>query len=337
MRRRAAVVVLRSALACGVISAVARDARADGCAGVLSTCINDDTLWPHAGPATFEAVGSARTTAAGRIGFGVVTTYLSRPIVLAMVSPGTGSDVYAVNDQVDGTFLYSYGVTDRLELDFALPLTFGQGGTGLAPVTGGAGLKDTAVRDLRFGFTYGLVPMAQEHAKGRDWGLVGRFEVSAPTGDEDQFAGEEAAVFAPSVAGEWRSGVWFAGAEVGARLRPIAQLLGARVGTQLVTAVGVGYEILARGLLAAQVEAWALPTFAEQETPIPVGAAYGGRLNGDHIVPAEWQLSVRSAPVEGGDLSIELGGGSGIPFGGDLPLTAPRFRFVLGVRWAPTR
>jgi len=336
MRRGVALVVLTSGLVCAFASA-GGDARADGCAGVLSTCINDDTLWPHAGPGLFESIGSARTTAEGRLAFGVVTTYLSRPIVLQLVSPGQGSNQYVVDDQVTGTFLYAYGVTDRLELDVALPLTFGQGGTGLAPVTGGAGLKDTAVRDLRFGFSFDVLKMAPEGSAESRGGVVARFETSAPTGDEDQFAGEQAAVFVPSVSGEWHVGAWFAGAEAGLRVRPIAQLLGARVGTQVLAAIGTGYEILPRGLLSAQIEAWALPTFAEQATPVIVGASYGAVPDGSHIVPAEWQLSLRTAPLAGGDLAIDLGGGGGIPLDGSLPITTPRFRFTLGLRWAPVR
>jgi OmpA-OmpF porin, OOP family len=321
---------------------VARGARASDCSGVVTACIDDDTLWPHAGPALFEAVGSGQTIASGRIGFGLVTSYLSRPIVLQLVSPGNasgGTVQDAVNDQVNGTFLWAYGVTDRLELDLALPLTFGQGGTGLAPVTGGTGLRDTAVRDLRFGLAYAIVPFSRapapepEAERESAGALVARFEVGAPTGDDDQFASEGAGVFVPSVAGEYRVSRWFAGAEVGARVRPIRQLLGARVGTQLVTSLGVGVEILPRELLSAEVEAWALPTFAAQGTPTVVNGAYAATLNDDHILPAEWQLSGRSAPLRTGDLSIELGGGGGIPFAGDLPVTSPRFRFTLGLRW----
>jgi hypothetical protein len=56
--------------------------------------------------------------------------------------------------------------------------------------------------------------------------------------------------------------------------------------------------------------------------------------NGTMIAPAEWQVSARTAPLQGGDFAIQLGGG------GELPLTngavtSPRFRFTLGLRWAP--
>jgi hypothetical protein len=333
MRPRIAAFAFTSVLSWTVLALLAlaeRSARASECGGAQSPCIDDDVLWPHAGPATFVAVGSTDTVAPGQLGFGLVTSYLSRPIVIRVPAPGPGgSPQYAVNDQVNGTFLWAYGVTQRLELDLALPLTFGQGGTGLQPITGGSDLHDTAQRDLRFGFAYAIVPHlrldAADSTDGADaWGLTGRLEVTAPTGDHDQFASDGAGVFVPSLAADFRHGRFTAGAEVGARIRPVEALLGARVGTQLVAELGVAYDLLPRHLLTAAVEAWALPTLA--------GAA---NASGDTLVPAEWQLSARTAPLLGGDLSIELGGGGAIPIGGDSQITTPRFRFTLGVRWAP--
>jgi hypothetical protein len=328
MRHRIVVVASCATLAVALASG---RARAVDCSGVVNPCINDDTLWAHAGPARFLAVGAADTVARGDLGFGLVTSYLSRPVVLHLASPGAfsgGADHFAVDDLVDSTFLWAYGVTSRLELDVALPMALGQGGTGLAPITAGPGLKDTAVRDMRFGFAYAIlrhfeaVPRASGEAPSHAGvgGLVGRFEMSAPTGDADQFAGENVGVFAPSVAGDLRWGRLVAGAEAGARIRPIHKWLDASIGSQLVAALGVGYELLPREYLSANLEAWVLPTF---------GSA------GIAMTPAEWQLSARSAPLAKGDLSLQLGGGSGIPLGGDLPVTTPRFRFTLSVRWAP--
>src|ERR1700722_5205997 len=252
MRARIALASFAASIAAALCTP---SARATDCSGFFSSCVNDDTLWPHAGPARFVAVGSTETVAAGQVGFGLVTSYLNRPVVLGTSLGAVKTNQYAVKDQVNGTFLWAYGVSDRLELDLAVPLTFGQGGTGLAPVTGGDGLKDTAARDMRFGFAYALVP----HARASDslvsnpafaprdsWGLVGRLEVSAPTGDDDQFAGDRSGVFVPSLAGDWRNGRLFVGGELGARVRPTTEVLGARIGTQLVTSLGVGYDLLNR-------------------------------------------------------------------------------------------
>jgi hypothetical protein len=332
------------------LALVTREALADNCSGITSTCINDDTLWPHAGPARFVSVGSAETLAAGQLGFGLVATYLSRPIRLDERSPGitgagsdqapapVGTEQNVINDQANGTFLWSYGVTNRLELDVALPVTFGEGGTGIAPITGGIGLRDTTMRDIRFGFAYALVPRARvapDTAGAPSFGLVGRFDVSAPTGDSDQFAGEGTAVWAPSLAADFQSGRWFAGVELGARVRPETELLGARVGTQLVTSLGVGYGILPRELLTATLEAWALPTFAEQHTITLHNGELTSTPNGQHIVPAEWQLALRTAPIHGGDLAFQVGGGGPIPLTGEETVPRPQVRFTLGIRWEP--
>jgi OmpA-OmpF porin, OOP family len=329
MRLRVASLFLASVLASSTMATQAHATNVRECTAVASACINDDTFWPHAGPAHFAAVGSTETVAAGQLGFGLVTSYLSRPIVFQVPSPGSGgTSQYVINDQANGTFMWSYGVTNRLELDLVVPLTFGQGGTGLQPITGGPGLHDTAVRDLRFGVAYALVPHPRVEPDRTDtkpsFGLVGRFEMSAPTGDGDQFAGERTGVYVPSLAADLRVGPWFLGAEGGARIRPITSLLGARVGTQIVAMLGTGYDILPRELLTATLEAWALPTLASQ-----------GPGEGDPLIPSEWQLSARTSPLKSGDVAIQLGGGTAIPFGAETEITRPRFRFNLGVRWEP--
>jgi hypothetical protein len=320
------------------------------CSGVVNPCIDDDVLWPHAGPSQFVAVGSTDTLAPGRLGVGLVSTYLSRPVVFHVASPGgAGSDQYAANDVVDATFLWAYGVTDRLELDLELPLTIFQQGTGLNPVTGGGGLDATATRDLRFGFTYALLrhksgptgATPTSSASGANgFGLAGRLEMTAPTGEPGQFAGEGFGVFVPGVSADFRAGRVLVGLEVGARIRPTAELLGARVGTQLFTAAGAEVDILPRALLSVCGEAWVLPTFAAQKDLVISDDQFTTVPDGGHIAPAEWQLSVRSAPLPQpqppwGDLSIQLGGGGALPITGD-PITQPRYRFTLGVRWAPS-
>jgi hypothetical protein len=341
MHRRAGLAFLFGCpIACALCAVRPAPAAAANCSGVYSACINDDTLWPHAGAARFVAVGSTETIGPGQIGFGLVSSYLSRPIVLTIPSPAPpGSTQYAIDDQVNGTFLFSYGVSSRLELDMALPITFGQGGTGLGPLTGGIGLRDTAMRDMRFGFSYAVLthaPTTSSALPSDGFGLAGRLEVSAPTGDDDQLAGEGFGVFVPSVAADYRWGPAFVGLELGARLRPTTELVGARVGTQLLSALGLGYDILPRQLLTVTAETWVLPTLVEQhDILVPEPGVIVSVPNGRYVAPAEWQVSLRSAPMHGGDVSFQAGGGGAIPFGGDTPVTTPRFRFTLGVRWAP--
>jgi hypothetical protein len=315
------------------------DARAKECSNPLvDTCINSDTYWPSPGPQRFARVTGTETLGSGEVGFGLISTYLSRPVKLVVASPGpSGTDTFVVDNQVNGNFLFAYGVTDRLELDLALPVTFVQSGAGTSPVTGGRGLKDTAVRDLRFGFAYALIPperVAPEAAK-QPFSLAARFAVTAPNGDNSDFAGERTAVFVPDVAGAYHIQRFFFGAELGMRIRPTAEFAGARVGTQLVTGLGAGMSIFDRDRLSISLEGLAMLNFAEQHDTRQTAFGIESTPNGKTITPAEWMLAAHSAPFLAGDLRFMIGGGGPIPIGPDA-ITVPRFRFVLGVTYAPT-
>lgn len=326
-----------------------RDAFGKECTNpLINTCINSDTYWPTPGPMRFATVAGTETVGRGQVGFGLVATYLSRPVVIRVASPGPGgTDQFVVDNQVTGNFLFAYGVTDRLQLDFALPVTFIQSGAGTSPITGGAQLHDTAVRDLRFGFAYALVPRARvspydgeasgdKSGAGHGWAVTSRFTVAAPTGDSTDFAGERTAVYAPGIAADYRYKKLFAGLEVGARLRPVTEFAGARVGSQLVTAAGVGFDILDRELLSVMLEGRSYLNFAEQHDTAQSTFGISSRANGKSITPAEWMLAVRTAPLLAGDVAFFGGGGGPIPIG-DAAITVPRFRFILGAVYAPTQ
>jgi len=324
----AALVVVGSVL-------LPRAAAAGRCdAPLVNACVNADTLWPHAGPSRFVGVGSAETMERGQVGFALVTSYELKPIVLHVPSPGpTGTDLNAVRDLVDTSFAWAYGVTSKLEVGAVLPVTLGQSGSGVSGLTAGDELRDTAVRDLRFGVAYALMPRdrvdpslaALAATRPNVYSVVARFEVSAPIGDSQQFAGEKGGVFVPSVAADYRRGRWFAGGELGARVRGTSEFVGARVGTQIAIGLGLGYDILERERLALMLEARALPTLAGQHD-VP---------NGRHIVPAEWDLAARSAPFAGSDVAFTLAGGGGIPFSKDGTITTPVVRFTLGLAYQP--
>jgi hypothetical protein len=327
---------LTSALALLLLSE--GEAHAKECSNpLIDTCINSDSYWPNAGPTHFARVSSTQTVGRGEIGFGLVADWISRPVLLHIASPGpAGSDAFVVDNQVNGNFLFAYGVTDHLQLDFTLPVTLVQSGAGTSPITGGRGLRDTAVRDLRFGFAYALIPperVAPAAAKQR-FSLAARLTISAPNGDSSDFAGERTAVFAPDVAGEYRLSRLFFGANLGVRMRPIAEFAGARVGTQLVTGLGAGADLLDRERLSVMLEASIMPNFAEQHDTSQSAFGITSIPNGKSITPAEWMLSARTAPLLAGDLAFMAGGGGPIPIG-DAAITVPRFRFVLGITYAP--
>jgi len=288
-------------------------------------------------------IGGAETTARGELGFGLYSTYLSRPIVLETNGGGAPATDYAIDDQINASFLFAYGVSDRLELDAIAPVTLSQTGSGVSPLSGSStGVQTSGVRDFRFGFAYALLPRrrvdtnAYEHDLPRPsmFGVTARLELSAPTGSTDSFGSSGYAVWSPSVAADFRRGGIFAGTEVGLRLQKTEELQGDRIGSQAFLGVGVGYDILPHELLSVAAEGYALPTFAEQHTITAPADTIGivSTPNGKYIAPAEWMLSVRSAPLFGGDLQIQAGGGGSIPFSSESPITNPRFRFALSVR-----
>lgn len=288
-----------------------------------STCINADTFWPNAGPQRFAAVGGTETVQPRQVSFGVVATYLSRPILLNAPPPGPGgTNQYAIDNQVNANFLFAYGLTDKLQLDLAAPITLVQDGAGTSPLTGGRALRNTAVRDMRFGFAYAIIPRQRIALEDQSFSLLARMTFSAPIGDNQDFAGERTMVYAPSLSADYRIWRLFFGTDVGIRVRPTTEFSGAKVGTQLTTAVGAGFEILPKEMLSVMLEGRIYPDFAKQ-------------ASGKSTAPSEWLLGLRSAPFFAGDLSFYAGGGGPIPVSDD-PITQPRFRFALGITYAPT-
>jgi hypothetical protein len=297
-----------------------------------SSCIDADTFWPAPGPARFPSVGNADTTARGSFSASLVVSVASHPLIFAIPSPGgTGSESVAINTLATATALFSYGVTRALQLDLAVPVTVFQSGGGLSALTGGDSLAPVALRDLRFGFSLGLLgaPGALLEAAPTaeaPYRLAFRFAMTAPTGDESQLAGESGAVWAPALVNRFHLGRFDAGVDVGARIRNVAHLASAAVGTQLSLGLAAGYDVLAeRGLLQVGAEARALPTLAAQ-----------GSGGVSPLVPAEWSVGVRSTPLAQKDIAFDLSGGGGLPLTGETGATTPRLRFVLGVRYTPS-
>src|SRR4051794_18768651 len=76
MRESRAFALLCSLSVGSFAFALERSAAAIDCTDRLtSTCINSDTLWPHAGPSRFLTIGGTETVAPRHIGFGLLTSY----------------------------------------------------------------------------------------------------------------------------------------------------------------------------------------------------------------------------------------------------------------------
>lgn len=321
-RWRSALLVVAAASAA---TAAAPAARADSCEvrNGLSPCIDAQGLWVHPGPGRFVAIGPGTTTPEGQAAFGMLVTYMSRPIGLRVGSADPdGLVTYLVDDAVDATYWAAIGVLDRLELSIAAPVTFFQSGAGLGAVLGtGEQLARTTVRDPRLGVAYALLPRPRA---GDDDGLslVARGELAIPLGDEAGFARSSTFTFAPSVAAEWRLDRLTLGGEVIGRIRGESPFADVVWGTQVGGGLGATVLVWDDARMRVGGEAFTLVDVDSQP-------------RGEPLLPAEWMVHVSSAPLLGGDVSFLAGGGGPIPWTGEAALGTPRMRFELGVRYAP--
>lgn len=331
-RRRMPPAKASSLAAALVLAAVAQPASAGECVSTqgLNGCVDADNLWMSAGNTRFFSVGPGTTTPASRFSFGLGLSYLSRPVGFLVGGPDPdGTKVWVVDNAVNATFLWALGITERLQLTASTPVTLFQDGAGLYAVLGSdAELPRAGIRDLRFGLDFAILPRPRA-GTGEGLSLVGRFQFALPTGQKDALAGSSTMTWLPSVVGEYRWGrMTFAG-EIGARVRGANELAGAVVGTQMQASLGVSVDILPK-YLAANAEAFALIGVDKQ----PQAALREGPS--EMLIPAEWMVSVSSAPLLGGDLSASLGGGGMLPFASESAITTPRMRFSLALRYAPT-
>ncbi len=300
-------------------------ARADDCSSVqgISPCIDLDNLWARPGGSPFFATGSTLTTPAGQVSAGTVVSYSRRPLRLSV--PGTDldpRDVFVVENMLDETFLLGVGITDRLEITLAAPVTFYQDGAGLGALSGsGDALPRSVVRDPRIGFALGIIERDRA-ARSSGFALVGRFDLGIPLGAGEAFAGTHDATFVPGVTAGYRIGPFEAAAEVSARIRGDVPLGADTWGTQLVTSLGVGVEVWAKARLFVGAEAFAAPVLASQSE------------GQSALVPSEWIASVRTAPFLSGDVYFQLGGGTSIPLT-SFAATSPEVRGLFSVGYAP--
>ncbi|HEX7669893.1 MAG TPA: hypothetical protein VF395_09930 [Polyangiaceae bacterium] len=310
-----------------------------------STCFDADELWTPAAPSRFIGIASGRTLAPRTYALGIDTTYLSRPVVLETGSPDpNGRAVRVVDDVVDVAAAFAYAPVRHLELTAILPAAIYRSGTGLVGVTSqnGPTLPVVALRDLRLGAAHDLLPSARGEEQPTEIGLATRLDVALPTGNDGVFAGERGPLVAPSVSFDLAHGIFFVGAQAGARLRRPVEIGGARLGTQLTSSFGAGANVLPSGRLALAVEAWLLPTFLSQRRTLPDGTL----VTSGNLFPAEWMFSARTRLD---DTVLALGLGSAIPWSSETRrattgeesttnfagVTAPRFRAVLVVRYVP--
>lgn len=295
-------------------------ARAVECETAASTCIDSDALWFFPGGTTFFSLASPTTITPRRFAFGMATSMQDKPIVLrkSAAGPAGAVDEPAIGLQINTSLLFSYGVTDRLQVDLVAPATFYQDGSGVSTKDGQAtSVPANGVRDVRIGAGYEFAALPRKGAI-RGVGAAFRFDLSIPSGEQDSFGGDRGFVGIPTIAVEERFGPMIFGANLGARFRKTTTFLDKKVGTQGYLGMGVAGLLDKRETLALTGEIFTLPTLIE---------------NGNS--PTQWLAGVRWSGLLGGDLVLHAGGGGGFRGGSKAQLLEPAWRAVFDIRYAP--
>lgn len=299
-------------------SALARPAAADCVAP--AGCVDAEPLWLSPSASRFVSVSDTATPLAGELAGAVTVGFRYRPAVLTVPAPSReGREINLLRHGTDVSLGARVGLGRRVELTLLLPAGLYQRGSGIKGVTdqSAPAIPIASLHDPRLGFGFELL-------RSRAFGAKLRFEAKLPLGSRAALSGEPSVVASPSFAVSARQGGFFAGGELGLRLRRPAELFGTRVGSQAALGGGAGYE-LPGPRLALAVEAYLLASLVHA----------GART----YLPGEWLASVRWAP-RAFSWSFGLGGGSALPVSGDaagssVAFGVPAFRFLAFARYEP--
>lgn len=277
-------------------------------------------LTPSAGPFAFVSQTSA--VRLGQLAASSSLSFRLKPAMLDVPAPNAdGRQISLIRQATDLWFGARGGIGQGMELTLSLAAGLYQRGAGIKGVTHQSAppIAAQSVHDPRVGFGYAL-PLVSPR-----FGAKLRLEVKLPLGNRSALAGEEGLVVSPTCAARTTIGGWFAGAELGVRLRRPQLFFGTRVGSQAMVAAGTGYAF-EHPRLTFSAELYALPSL------IASGAT--------RYVPAEWLASARFSPGRWSKLTFGLGGGSGLPWSetqgnAHFGFGVPQLRALSFVSWTP--
>jgi hypothetical protein len=304
-----------------VLALAPESARAD-CEGG-APCLDAEPLWLTPSARHFAFISDTDAPGFGKLGGSATIGFRYQPAVLEAEAPNAeGREINLIRHTTDLTAGLRLGIGNRMELTLALPAGLYQRGAGIKGITHQSAppIAEQSLHDPRVGFGY-APPF-------RPAGITSklRLELKLPLGDRAALMGEQSFVMSPTLAIGRRHRGWFAGGELGARLRRPSEFFGRRVGTQALVAGGLGYE-LPRPQLAFMLELYALLSLA-------------ARTAQEHDLPAEWLASARFRAKSLPQLVLGLAGGTSIPARNATGewragVGAPLFRALVFARWLP--
>ncbi len=302
----------------------------------LSTCIASDQLWTHGGSGPWFSQAPTQLPRRGELLTSFTASFVHRPVGLRVSSPDPeGTTIYAVDNALGGQLSFAYGLHPRSALSLIAPFVLYQDGASKADVVGSdQQLPGHAMGDVRLGTHVGILP---DDASRPHWPTLAlRFEMSLPTGDVEAFSSSPSVGFAPGVSTRQRFGSLSVGADLGARLRREVELAGSLIGSDITGSIGASFAVLEASKLNVGAEIFTRISLLEQTTRVvhPITSEISYRTADQHHIPTEWLLSARSEGWYRGQLSFAVAGGSFIPTGPDVPVTAPAARVMASVAFS---
>lgn len=281
----------------------------------LDQSIDLQLFQPAIGPRGFLTLDSATVPAHKLFGLSLYTNYQVSPFALSTdLGNGESRDVEVIKSQGTSTLTGGVGLFDRVQLGFALPVTWYMDGQRFSPagVPAGESLRGGGLGDLRVE-AKGLISTWRPSEDRADaLSLAGVVGFTAPTGNEQKFQGDKGATVRLKLLAEFRAGDLRAGGMVGGILRTKeSRLFAAEVGHQLMFALATEYSVQKQVSLVAEV-------FGRND--------FSGWVDAS---PMEAALALRVAITS--MFSATLGGGLGVIKG----IGAPKARALLGLNWSP--
>jgi OmpA-OmpF porin, OOP family len=297
---------LSAAMTCAAFAGVARDAHAQAQGFAL------DTFDPSERGSDWFSVESLDLRGSWRPAIGVVMDGAYRPLVI-YAPDGTVRDS-VVRNQIFANAGATLVLWDRVRVGFNVPVAvFQDGHTGVLDGVTFSAPATPAVGDLRLGADLRLVG-----TYGEPFTLALGARVYVPTGERDNYTGDDAVRLDGRLEAAGDLGVFAYAARVGAQYRNLQDTVGGSpIGSQLLFGIAAGFRAFDHALIigpeayGATVVSNGATLFARQSTPI------------DAIVGAHLTF-LRDFRIGGG-----VGPGLTRGFG------SPEVRWLASLEWAP--
>ncbi|NLN62449.1 MAG: hypothetical protein GX146_06175 [Myxococcales bacterium] len=282
--------------------------------------VNSQTFWIAPDSGQHLGVQSANVLGHKGLSFGALLQYYRRPLGLSV----DGHTSWVVKRVTTVDFSWALGLGERVQVGLVLPVALEQYGKGAAALFPNEDpdnhlLAPATVGDLRLHGKlrfFGGAVRSDEHS---GFGLAADIALSAPSGDEENFFGENSTVFAPTAIVDFQHPFVAVALNVGTRMRakPLPQLAHITTGNQFVSGMGFTASLLSRRLHLA-IEANLLAEIAD--------FSHWG---------IEYRGAVGVSPGAEKSVTLWLSGGAGATPDATPVMGIPQMRFMLGLTYAP--